>query len=364
MKRTMKRHKFAFLILSFLFVFSSAKGQKINGLDKFDKIVLDAGHGGYDLGACGNKSKEKNVTLSITLKTGDLIREKLPEVEVIYTRTEDKFVPLHQRAKIANDEDADLFISIHCNSNPSPKPFGTETYVMGIHKSQENLEVAKTENSAILMEDNYSDIYDGFDPDSDEDYIMLNMFQSTSIEQSIHFSMYVQQKMKELANVYNRGVNQAGFVVLYLTSMPGVLIETGFLSNPAEEQFLLETENQDKIAFAIYKAVEEYKQYCDELNLQSVKEQTPLPAEKPLKITHHYRIWFTSSEELLPFDNEIFNGYENIFVFQKNGKYQYTFGITQSKKDIEHQLSLYKIAPSVQKKFKENAKILEFQVFE
>jgi N-acetylmuramoyl-L-alanine amidase len=246
------------LFLTQFFVY--ARGQSLSAENSPDKIVVDAGHGGKDRGAPGTVFDEKDITLAIALLVGGFIQEQMPDVEVIYTRDDDTFVPLHKRAKIANDNHADLFISIHCNSISDPDFFGAETYVMGVHKTAENLEVAKAENAAILLEDDYGDTYGGFDPDSDEDYIMLNMIQNSSLDQSIRFSMLVQQKLKETAGMYDRGVKQAGFVVLYLTTMPGVLIETGFLSNRAEEKYLLNPDNQTKIARAIAEAVDAYRE--------------------------------------------------------------------------------------------------------
>lgn len=258
-----KRLKIIFFIFFLILFFNPVLLPGQGALNRFDKIVIDPGHGGNDRGAPGKIMDEKDIVLSLALKVGQLIESNLDSIEVIYTRKNDRFVPLHKRADIANQNMADLFISIHCNSNTDPQFFGSETYVMGIHKSEDNLNVAKTENAAIFLEDDYAESYDGFDPESDEDYIMLNMFQSSTLDQSIQFSMMVQEKLKTTAGMYDRGVNQAGFVVLYLTTMPGVLIETGFISNPAEEKYLLKPENQDNIARAIFEAVVEYKQFHD-----------------------------------------------------------------------------------------------------
>lgn len=267
----LKRYIFIFIFsLSLFFLHKNLLAQ--NNGNRFDKIVIDAGHGGIDSGALGSVSKEKDIVLSLALKIGVLIELNLKDVKVIYTREDDRLVPLHERATIANESHADLFISIHCNSNVNSKYFGSETYVMGIHKSDENLNVAKTENAAILMEDDYTETYDGFDPDSDEDYIMLNMFQSSTLDQSIQFSIVLQDKLEHTAGMYNRGVKQAGFVVLYLTTMPGVLIETGFISNPAEEKYLLDQENQDKIAHAVFDAILEYIHYHDKHSVETDHE--------------------------------------------------------------------------------------------
>ncbi len=255
----MKRNKSAYFIFFLFLFFLQAPAQQSKNGTTVKKVVIDAGHGGIDRGASGSVAHEKDITLKLALLTGRLIGEQMPELEIIYTRTNDRFVPLHQRAQIANDAQADLFISIHCNAISKPEFFGSETYVMGVHKTAENLEVAKTENAAIFLEDNFAASYDGFNPDVDEDYIMLTMMQHVNMDQSIAFSQLVQQKLKSTAGMYNRGVKQAGFVVLYLTTMPGALVETGFLSNPAEEKYLLNPDNQYKIAKAIAEAVQAYK---------------------------------------------------------------------------------------------------------
>lgn len=252
----MKRLKMLFLICTMMAASLSGLCQS-TGIPK--RIVIDAGHGGHDLGAPGALVDEKELTLAIALRTGQAINKLLPEVHVIFTRTSDVFVPLHQRAALANSSTADLFISIHCNSSPSPTLFGSESYVMGIHKTQENFEVAKKENTALLTELNFTENYEGFNPDSDEDYIMLHLLQNNNLKQSISLARMVQQQMRTTARLYDRGVKQAGFVVLYLTTMPGVLIETGFVSNPAEEKFLIDTLNQQNIANAIARAVMDYR---------------------------------------------------------------------------------------------------------
>ncbi len=225
------------------------------------KVVIDAGHGGKDPGCHGGSSKEKVITLDLALKVGEYIESKMSDVEVVYTRTTDKFVALDERAKIANRSNADLFISIHCNSVPSASSaHGTETYVMGLNTSKHNLEVAKRENSVILMEDDYLTSYDGFDPNSPESHIIFSLYQNAYLEQSIQYANLVEKQFKEKAKRNSRGVKQAGFVVLYKTGMPSVLIEAGFLSNSKEEKYLLSDDGQSYIASAIYRAFKEYKE--------------------------------------------------------------------------------------------------------
>jgi N-acetylmuramoyl-L-alanine amidase len=358
----MKRNRIIFLIVFFAaIVFGGASGQGVADYQIIDKVVIDAGHGGFDYGAMGKLSKEKDITLAIALKTGKLIKESCNDVEVFYTRTDDTFVELHRRALIANENNADLFISIHCNSINSIQPTGAETYVMGLHKTQENLEVAKNENSAILMENNYHQQYDGFNPNLDEDYIVLNMVQSAGIAQSLDFSLLVQEKLHSVAGINNRGVKQAGFVVLYLTTMPGVLIETGFLSNPEEEIFLMDTINQDKIALAISEAFKDYKQTFELPTLSLLKFQATIDTIKPPaepKIT--YRIRFASFKNFQPLDSKIFRGLDNLKVYYDNNEYHYTFGLAYTKTDIRLQLSKAKKMKSLKKRYLKNCKIVGF----
>lgn len=246
---------------------------------KVRKVVIDAGHGGHDPGAVGKSAKEKDVTLAIALKTGKFIQENLPDVEVIYTRKTDVFVELYRRARIANEAKADLFISIHCNANKSTTPYGAETYVMGLHKSDANLAVAQTENASILLEDDYHVKYDGFDPTSPEGYIFFTMLQNAYLDQSLTLASNVQKHFKERVNLFDRGVKQAGFLVLYKTTMPSVLIETGFISNAKEEKILASDEGQTYIASAIYRAVKDYKWMVEKTPAVPEKESVP---DKPL----------------------------------------------------------------------------------
>lgn len=226
---------------------------------KIKTVVIDAGHGGNDPGCIGNKLKEKDAALSIALKVGAYIEKKFPEVKVIYTRKTDVFVELYKRAQTANDAKADLFICIHCNANPSKNPLGSETYVMGLHKSQANLAVAQKENSSILMEDSYQSNYDGFDPNSTEAYIIFSLFQNAFLDQSLSIASKVQKQFKTKTALADRGVKQAGFLVLWKTAMPSILIETGFLSNVHDEQILASAKGQESVATAIYNAFREYK---------------------------------------------------------------------------------------------------------
>ncbi|MBP8917849.1 MAG: N-acetylmuramoyl-L-alanine amidase, partial [Chitinophagales bacterium] len=222
-------------------------------------VVIDAGHGGHDHGCSGSSNKEKTVALNLALKLGALIEKNYPDVKVVYTRKTDVFVELYERAAIANRNNADLFICIHCNANPSSSPSGTETYVMGLHKTEANLNVAKRENDVILMEDDYSQHYDGFDPNNPASHIIFSLNQHAFMEQSILFASSVEKYFKTNSNRSSRGVKQAGFLVLWKTAMPSVLIETGFLTNTSEEKFLGSDSGQNSIAESIFYAFRDYK---------------------------------------------------------------------------------------------------------
>jgi len=350
-----------YIIISIFFVPVFAQNGQLN--HKIDKIVLDPGHGGNDPGASGKTAKEKNITLSIALMAGELIEQYLTDVTVIYTRKDDRFVELHKRAQVANESGADLFISIHCNSNVSSRPFGSETYVMGLHKTDENLEVAKTENAAILMEANYQQEYEGFNPNFDEDYIMLSMFQSAHIEQSLELALATQEKLKVVSNLYDRGVRQAGFVVLYLTTMPGILVETGFLSNPAEEKFLLNTKNQRKIAQAIYQAIHDFKINYEEGYLTLATPEIPPGTEYQEKIAEPiFRIGFGSFAEPQPIDHRLFKGMTDVYCYyQDDNKYHYAFGKFSALEDAVKYFLYCVEERKIKRKFLKNAVIFEFE---
>ncbi|AUD05085.1 N-acetylmuramoyl-L-alanine amidase family protein [Spirosoma pollinicola] len=224
-------------------------------------VVLDAGHGGKDPGTHGRYAKEKAINLALILQLGRKIKNKHPNVRVIYTRSSDQFVDLYERGAIANRNRADLFISIHCNASPSSSQVnGTETYTLGLHKTQRNLDVARRENAVILQEKNYQQTYKGFDPNSPLATIMLANYQHAFMGSSINFAEKIERSFRHNAERKSNGVKQAGFIVLWKATMPSVLIETGYLTNPTEEDFLRSDEGQDEISTAIYKAFLQYKQ--------------------------------------------------------------------------------------------------------
>jgi len=229
-------------------------------------VVIDAGHGGKDSGTRGAVSKEKDIALNIALELGKTIQKYLKDVKVIYTRTDDTFIELEERAQMANKNGADLFISIHCNSLPETTPdarkqsiFGTETYIMGMHTSEANFDVAKRENSVILMEDGSKETYEGFDPNSPESYILFSLYQSAYLDNSLRMADKIEHQFQERVKRKSRGVRQAGFWVLYRTSMPSVLVETGYLSNSSEEKYLSDSYGQTLIASGLFRAFRDYK---------------------------------------------------------------------------------------------------------
>ena len=254
------RHIFLSILVSLLLCAGIVHAQNEQG-SMLKKVVIDPGHGGRDPGAQGAKSKEKDIVLDIALRVGKMINEKYPDVEVIYTRKTDVFVELDKRGDIANKAHANLFISIHANSvkKGAKCPSGTETFVMGNSRSTANMEVAMRENEVILLEDDYSTRYEGFDPNKPESFIVLSLLQNSYMNQSIDFAGEIQEHFKVLANRVSRGVRQAGLLVLWRTTMPSVLIEVGFICNPEEEKFMTSAAGKDKLATAIFQAFSSYK---------------------------------------------------------------------------------------------------------
>lgn len=223
-------------------------------------VVLDAGHGGKDPGCHGASNDESKIALKIVLELGERIKDEYPEVRVIYTRTKNVFVDLHERSAIANRNKADLFISVHCNAHHSSKLAGTETYTMGLHKTSSNLDVAKRENSVILQEANYEKNYNGFNPNSPLGHIMMANYQNAFMMNSIKLAQKIEKQFKLKTERHSYGVKQAGFLVLWETAMPSVLVEAGFLTNKNEEQYLASQSGQNDVAEAIFRAFKSYKE--------------------------------------------------------------------------------------------------------
>ena len=284
-------------ILSSNFLFSQVNSNKIK------TVVIDPGHGGKDSGTMGTKRfkiYEKHVALSVSLKLGKYISESFPEIDVIYTRSSDVFLELNERTEIANNANADLFISIHCDGFTNPKPSGASVFVMGMSKLKANMDVAMRENAAIYLEDNYQQKYEGFDPKSPESYIVFSLMQNTYLNQSLKIAEEVENQFATRANRKSRGVKQAPFYVISRTNMPSILVECGFLTNPKEEEFLHSDLGQDYIASAIFRAFRTYKENIEieENNLKnknqlisdSTNNDTIVVKEKKKESTLLYKV--------------------------------------------------------------------------
>lgn len=331
-----KKQSILFFLVMILSVMSFCDIQAQQG-KKISTVVIDAGHGGKDPGAIGKKVKEKDITLKIAKMTGDYIKQNCPDVNVIYTRSSDVAVSLLRRAQIANQCNADLFISIHCNANASSQPQGVETFVMGEHRNAANLEVAKLENASILYEDNAEQDYDNFNPNSPEAYIMLNFFQSEYKSASLKLAEHIQNQLVKRVGRKDRGVQQAGFLVLYKTTMPSVLVEIGFISNPAEENFMASNDGQTYIASALFRAFRDYKNEYEKDNIVegSVYENhnTSQSVDKD-KIV--YKVQIESRSRKIGNPSQHYKNLNDIDFYEHNGQYKYTAGIFSTKKDADN----------------------------
>jgi N-acetylmuramoyl-L-alanine amidase len=326
---------------------------------KLKTVIIDAGHGGKDPGSPGKLTYEKDVVLAIALKLGKLIETELPGVKVIYTRKTDEFIPLHQRADIANENKADLFISIHANGNPNSLVTGTETLVLGLHRAGENFEVAKRENSVILLEADYHTRYEGFDPNSPESYIIFSLMQNLYFEQSINMAALVEDQFRERAQRKDRGVKQQGLLVLAQTSMPGILIETGFITNPEEEKYLMSEEGQNVISSAIFRAFRDYKKIIESKssfalasrnNKQSDSvgsvvlkdsnstdsfpvESAPIAADMlPAKV--EFKVQIAASSKRIPSNSHTFKGLNGVTEYHVGDIYKYAVGSSSTFPEI------------------------------
>jgi len=316
------------LLLCFALTFFNAivLGQ---GRDKIKTVVIDAGHGGHDPGCLGKKSQEKNVALAVALQVGQLISEQNPDIKIIFTRKSDVFVELYRRAQIANSNHADVFISIHCNAAENKTAHGVETYVMGLSKTEANAAVAKKENAAILLEKNYENNYEGFDPSSPESNIIFSLYTTAYLKNSASLAAKVQSNLVDCTKFVDRKVQQAGYWVLYKVAMPSILIELGFLSNPEEEEYLIVPDNQTLMAQAIANAFTSYKNEVEQnkdknqkSKHDSIKDSTQQPIVQ--KDVIEYRIQFYSSERELNLNNAIFAGLNNVKKYMENDLWKYT----------------------------------------
>lgn len=328
--------------------------------DKVKTVCIDPGHGGHDPGCHGASVHEKNIALAIGLKLGRLINNYFPDVEVVFTRKTDVFIELHKRADIANKANADLFICIHCNAGAA-EANGSETYALGLHKSEANLAVAKRENESVLLEDDQAQ-YKGLDVNSPEGSIIMSMYQSTFLNRSLSFAAKCQQYFTADAGRNNRGVKQAGFLVLWRTAMPAVLIETGFLTNRNEEKYLMEAEGQDVMAMAIFKAFTDYKNEVEgtsvkpevktsekALEVKTIKE-IPIVRDEPEKegimpkphtnvvaSTHDpiFKVQFYSTGSIVSKPEQKFRGLDRISYYELPSGYCYTTGESASMEEMK-----------------------------
>ena len=357
--------KITLLLVAFLFL---AAG--MYAANKRFTLVIDAGHGGHDAGALGAKSKEKNINLNVALAFGRYVERNMPDVRVIYTRTTDVFIPLHDRANIANKANADLFISVHTNALPAGKiARGFETYSLGMHRAKDNLDVAMRENSVISMEKGYQQTYQGFDPKSSESYIIFEFIQGKNMERSVEIARSIQNSVCQNANRPDKGVHQAGFLVLRETSMPSCLIELGFITTPDEENLLNDESRIDDIAKAIYEGLSKYKNKYDKRvtipyrsqasegndipsivpdsykrTVAPVKKQTPASVKSDAPI---FKVQILVSSRVLRKGDAHFKGEENYDSYQESGMVKYTIGASANYNEI------YQLRKSLLDKFPE-----------
>lgn len=335
-----------FVILTFFNVQSFAQAK-----DKISKVVIDAGHGGTDPGAIGAKGQEKDVTLAVALQLGKLISENCKGVEVYYTRKTDVFIPLYTRSKIANDKHADLFISIHCNAAENKSAQGTETFVMGLHKTTSNLDVARKENAAMLLEKDYKSNYGDFNPNSPESYVIFSLYTNAYLHNSALFASKVQQHLLKCNKFPDRGVQQAGFWVLHKVAMPSILIELGFISNKEEEAVLLNKDSQNAMAISICNAFIEYKNQIEGTQIPLLAEKKiSKPVEKKVEIGEEkkseeksegseekntpapsanglcFKVQVYATPNEIAVTDKKFTGIENVEKYYENNVWKYTVG--------------------------------------
>lgn len=311
-------------------------------------VVIDAGHGGKDPGAvsANGKVREKDITLKVALLVGESIVKKHPEVKVLYTRKSDVFVGLNDRARMANKADADLFISIHVNAAENRSAKGAETYTLGVEeaRTERNLEIAKRENGVILLEDNHEKTYANFNPNSPESYIIFEYMQSEFVKESIHIAQYVQSNFANDANRLDRGVRQAGFLVLNATSMPSILVELGYISNAEEAKYLASATAQQHLSSCISKAFDRYyadlKKLSDGAAHPAVSEPTEVVEEQPASVpvvdedAPVFKVQFLSSAKKLSKGNQAFKGLTPVDCYYDKGLYKYTYGASTDYNEI------------------------------
>ena len=331
LKQPSKLLKTAVLALAIVFVFVSAA---FTPLKPAMVVVIDAGHGGKDPGNLGTgrySLTEKDVTLDVSNKLAAYIRKNMPDVKVILTRTGDSFPKLSSRVKIANNAEADVFISIHCDAFTTENARGCGTYVMGMHKTEESLNSAMRENASIFKEDNYEDNYDGFDPNDPDTYIALSLRQNVFLDNSLQLGSLIQNQFRDKVGRKDRGVRQAGYYVISFTSMPSVLVELGFLTNPSEEDFLQSEEGKTYMASALFRAFRDYRDiHKPQITNEPIVEQAD-ELETEAKPQHAdgvtFRVQIASSPTELDKSDPFFRGLQNVDMYLSGGQYKYTTGL-------------------------------------
>lgn len=328
---------YTFIVFAFFYFVINGEAQNPENLKT---IVIDAGHGGKDPGALGKFTKEKDVVLSVALKFGNLIKENYPDVNVIYTRSTDVFVPLDKRAEIANKNKADLFVSIHANWVKAPHITGTETFILGLHKSQENLELAKKENSVIEFEDNTVK-YKKYDPELLESPVAFGLSQRVYRDYSIEMAIKVQEQFTNEAHRHNRSVKEAGFLVLWQVTAPGILVELGFLSNAEEEKYLASSAGQNSLAKSLLTAFSNYKTMFDatkttpeDLMAGGVATETEKPVAVQKKSEVCYKVQIASSAVKIGQGKGILSKFHDAQYYMDKGTYKYTIGESSNYDEI------------------------------
>lgn len=324
-------------------------------------VVIDPGHGGRDPGAIGSSSKEKDIVLSVGKKLGELIKNNHQDVSVLYTRDTDRFIELNKRAEIANKAKADLYISLHCNAldRRRQSPQGVETFVLGLHRSKDNLDVAKAENSVILYEDDYSTKYQGFNPNEPESYIMFEFMTDQYLQQSVYFASLVQNRLVNNSKRVNRNVRQAGFLVLREVAMPSILVELGYISNATDERYMKTESGQKSLANSVYLAFKEYKREYDKKShvfTNSEQRQTAAANTSAATSTNasEYRVQFLTASRRLADNSSQLKGLKPVDFYLDGATYKYTYGRSSDLNEINKTLR------TVQTKFKD-AFIVEFR---
>lgn len=303
-------------------------GEKVRA-ESIEKVIIDAGHGGHDPGNLGTgkyRNSEKHIALEVALRAGQLIQKELRGVEVVYTRKSDRFLELRERTALANEEDADLFISVHCDAFTNGTPQGSSSYVMGKNHGDENMRVAQAENSVIFLEENYEENYEGFDPSRPETYIALTLYQNHFQYQSISLAQKMQNQFTQHAERRDRGVKQQPLYVTSRAAMPAVLIELGFLTNSKEEQFLNSDQGQQKMAESIFRAVRDYKREIDRLQSANKESTASKPLETEERSPIVFRVQVKTSSREMGVDHPFFKGEEEIMVHRSGAYFKYSIG--------------------------------------